>query len=211
MDTRDHADRTIAIYRRHAAAFDRQRGRQLSERGWLARFLARMPAGAAVLDAGCGMAEPIAAHLIAAGCDLTGVDTSPAMLALCRQRFPAQSWIEADMRRMDLGRRFDGILAWDSFFFLTPDQQRATLGVFAAHAAPGAALLFTSGPAAGEAWGRFEGEPLYHASLAPAEYRTLLGALGFAAIEHVAEDPDCDRHSVWLATHVAPAAEPAPS
>ncbi len=195
----DHGDRTIGIYRRHAAAFDRQRGRELGERGWLDRFLALLPAGASVLDLGCGMAEPIAAYLVGAGCRVTGVDTSPAMLALCRDRFPAQRWVQADMRGLALGERFNGILAWDSFFFLPADEQRAMFPVFAAHACAGAALLFTSGPAAGEAYGTFEGETLYHASLDPGEYRSLLAQNGFRVVRHVAEDATCDRHTVWLA------------
>lgn len=195
----DHAARTIDIYRRHATAFDRQRLRVLSERTWLDGFLALLPAGGTVLDLGCGMAEPIAAHLVAAGCALTGVDTSPAMLALARIRFPGHRWIEADMRGLSLDERFDGILAWGSFFFLTPDQQRTMFPVFAAHAKLSTALLFTSGPAAGEAWGAFEGEPLYHASLDPDEYRSLLADNGFRVLRHVAQDPDCDRHTVWLA------------
>lgn len=112
------AEATIGIYRRHTAAFDRQRLRVLSERGWLDRLLALLPDGASVLDLGCGMGEPIARYLIEHGCRVTGVDTSPAMLELCRTRFPAQRWIEADMRGLALEERFDGILAWDSFFFL---------------------------------------------------------------------------------------------
>ena len=38
---------------------------------------------------------------------------------------------------------------------------------FAAHAQPGAPLMFTSGSEAGEAIGEWQGEPLYHASLEP--------------------------------------------
>lgn len=71
--------------------------------------------------------------------------------------------------------------------------------LFREHAADGAALLFTSGPGHGEAIGSFEGEPLYHASLDPSEYRALLAANGFAVIAHVAEDPDCGGHTIWLA------------
>ena len=37
--------------------------------------------------------------------------------------------------------------------------------IFRDHAAAGCALMFTSGPSAGEAIGSYQGEPLYHASL----------------------------------------------
>ena len=145
----DPAEQIIGIYTRHAAAFDRQRLRDLAERAWLDRFLALVPDGAAVLDLGCGMGEPIARHLIDAGRRITGVDSSPGLLDLCRQRFPAHSWIHADMRGLSLGRRFHGVLAWDSFFHLRAADQRAMFPIFAAHAAPGGALMFTSGPTAG--------------------------------------------------------------
>lgn len=52
--------------------------------------------------------------------------------------------------------------------------------VFRAHAASGAALMFTSGPDGGVAVGTFEGEPLYHASLDATEYRALLAHSGMA-------------------------------
>jgi hypothetical protein len=71
--------------------------------------------------------------------------------------------------------------------------------VFRDHALPGAPLLFTSGPAPGEAIGTLQGEPLYHASLGPGEYRLLLGRHGFDVVAHTAEDPDCGGHTVWLA------------
>lgn len=169
------------------------------ERDWLARFLAHVPAGGTVLDLGCGMGEPIARHLIAQGHPVVGVDTSPTLIALCRDRFPDHDWRVADMRGLALGRRVQGILAWDSVFHLSHADQRAMIPTLAAHAAPGAPLLLTSGPAHGEAIGEFEGEPLFHASLAPEEYRALLGAQGFAVLEHRAEDPDCGGHTVWLA------------
>ena len=63
----------------------------------------------------------------------------------------------------------------------------------------GGALMFTSGPAFGEAIGELEGEPLYHASLEIDEYRALLAQNGFEVVCHTIEDPDCGGHSVWLA------------
>jgi hypothetical protein len=105
------------------------------------------------------------------------------------------------MRGLDLDRRFDGILAWDSFFHLGMDEQRALFPRFAMHSLPGAPLMFTSGPAEGEAIGSYRGEPLYHASLGPAEYEQLLAGNGYVVQAHVAEDPSCGQHTVWLATY----------
>ena len=193
------SERIIALYERHASAFDKDRYRGLFEKGWLDRFRALIPSGGSVLDLGCGMGEPLARYLIEAGYALTGADSSVSMIALCKERFPAQTWQVADMRRLTLGRTFDGVIAWDSFFHLTPDDQRRMFPIFRANAAPSAALMFTSGPAHGEAVGEYQGEPLYHASLDPAEYRALLSQSGFAVEAHIAEDADCGGHTVWLA------------
>ena len=195
----DHADRIIGLYDRHAHAFDNERWRNLFERPWLDRFAALVPHGGSILDIGCGCGEPIARHFIETGYRLTGIDSSSAMIDLCVSRFPQQSWAVADMRTLDLGRRFDGLLAWDSFFHLRMQDQRAMCAVFRAHAAPSVALMFTSGPRDGEAIGTFQGEPLYHASLAPDEYRALLDRHGFEVVAHAAEDPECGGHTIWLA------------
>jgi SAM-dependent methyltransferase len=195
----DSADAIVGLYERHAQRWDKVRGRSLFERKWLDAFAAQIPRGGTVLDLGCGAGEPIAAYLIEQGFSVVGVDSAPTLVALCRERFPAHEWQVADMRVLALGRTFDGIVAWDSFFHLPFDDQRAMFPRFRAHAAKGAALLFTSGPSHGEAIGDFQGEPLYHASLAEEEYRELLRANGFRVLQHVAEDPECGGHTVWLA------------
>lgn len=110
------ADAIASLYERHATAYDQQRGRKLTEARWLDRFRSLPPANPSVLDIGCGMGEPIARHLIERGCAVTGIDSSEPLIALCRERFPRQVWQVADMRALALGRRFDGLIAWDSFF-----------------------------------------------------------------------------------------------
>lgn len=193
------ADAIIGHYERHGLTWDAARGKSLFERPWLDRFRHGLPAGAAILDIGCGSAEPIARYLIAAGHEVTGIDASAPLIGLCRARFPGGDWHVADMRRLSLGRCFGGLIAWDSFFHLNPDDQRGMFAIFAAHAAPGAGLMFTSGPAYGEAIGSFSGERLYHASLDPSEYRALLDRHGFAVEAHLAEDPECGGRTIWLA------------
>lgn len=192
----------LPIYETHAEAFSRHRSGVLFERRWLDRMLAHAPArtsGRRVLDLGCGAGRPIAAYLSDRRARVTGVDGAAAMVTLFRQALPKAEAVHADMRGLDLGQEFDAILAWDSLFHLSPSDQRAMFPVFAAHAGPGSALLFTSGPEEDEVIGDVEGSPVYHASLAPEEYRALLGDAGYEVLAFVPEDPDCDRHSVWLA------------
>ena len=188
------------FYEENAAAFDRDRGRQLMERAYLDEVLARLdPARRKILDIGCGAGEPIAQYLIERGCRVTGVDAAPAMIDLCKARFPEMAWIMADMRSLILPERFGAIIAWDSFFHLRAQDQREMFPIFRDHIAPRGLLLFTSGPAHGEAIGEMYGQRLYHASLDAEEYRELIAANGFGVLRHTVEDPQCGGHTVWLA------------
>ncbi len=126
------------------------------------------------------------------------VDSSIAMVRMFQARLPGQRAAVSDMRMLYLPETFHG-LAWDSFFHLKPSDQRKMFSVFRLHAAPGASLMFTSGPSHGEVVGRLEGEPLHHASLDAAEYRRLLEGQGFAVVDHQANDQSCFGRTVWLA------------
>lgn len=173
----------------------------LSERAWIERFADILQQGATVLDVGCGSGIPIAHYLAGKGHAITGVDGSPEMIALFRTYLPNETAEVADMRLLKLDRRFGGLIAWDSFFHLTPHDQRMMFSIFRDHAEIDAPLLFTSGPAFGEAIGTLEGEPLYHASLDPDEYRLLLDRNGFDVVSHVARDASCGGRTLWLARH----------
>jgi hypothetical protein len=133
------------------------------------------------------------------GFRVTGIDSSPTLISLCRQRLPDHEWLVADMRSLQLPRQFDGVLAWDSFFHLTPDDQRWMFNVFAWHSGPSAVLMFNSGPAHGEGVGEYRGDPLYHASLSPDEYTSLLSSIGFEVVVHAVEDWQTGGgRTVWL-------------
>src|SRR5262245_18976525 len=153
---RNLSDAIVGHYEKHATAWDRDRQNAVSSDGiwndkvWHDRFIAKLPRDASVQDLGCGPGRPVAQHLAEQGLRVTGVDASPAMVSMCRERLPDHEWIAADMRELELGRRFDGILAGDSFFHLDPDNHRRMFKVFARHAAAGTVLMFNAGPQHGE-------------------------------------------------------------
>ncbi|MFU9046674.1 class I SAM-dependent DNA methyltransferase [Acinetobacter tibetensis] len=196
------SENIIELYQKYAREWVALRGEWLFEKVWLDRMLAMLPDQANVLDLGCGSGKPIATYLIEQGCAITGVDSSELMLQMARANFPEQTWLQADMRQLNLEQKFDAILAWDSFFHLTEDDQRQMFAQFARHAKLGTVLMFTSGPAQGEAIGELFGQALYHASLAPEEYHHLLVQYGFQVLKMVAEDPECTGHTIWLARKV---------
>ena len=188
------------IYERHARAWEESRGPNLEiERKWLDRFTGMLPRGGAVLDIGCGTGDPIGRHLLSSDFDLTGIDSSATLIEMAKSRFPIAEWHVGDMRELALGRAFHGLIAWHSIFHLTADDQRGLFPRLARHARSGTVLLFTSGWEAGVSIGVFEGDPLYHASLDPYEYRQLLTANGFEVVAYHERDPDAGEATVWLA------------
>ncbi|MBW8880779.1 MAG: methyltransferase domain-containing protein [Asticcacaulis sp.] len=193
------ADAIIDLYERHADAWAQGRAGVVFEAPWLDRFAAHLPVAGSVLDIGCGSGDPISRYFLNSGFNVEGIDSSPSLIAICRDKFPAQDWTVADMRNLKLGKTFDGLIAWHSFFHLSPEDQRQMFPVFQNHSHSASILMFTSGPDAGEVIGQWRGEPLYHGSLSPAEYRHLLDAHGFDLIDHVTSDPNCGHATIWLA------------
>ena len=101
--------------------------------------------GGPVLELGCGTGRIVLA-LAQAGLSVTGVDVSAGMLALARrksERLAAAAsrcltFVEGDMARLELGRRFGmAFIAFRSFqHLLTVDEQRATLTGVRRHLRP---------------------------------------------------------------------------
>ena len=195
-------DDIIPTYARIAPQWARLRNRSLMEKRWLDRMLDYTPLHGKrrrILDLGCGSGRPIASYLMERGAHVTGVDAAVPMVDLFAANLPDATVHHDDMRGLALGVPFDAILAWDSFFHLSADDQRAMFATFAAHAAPRAALMFTSGDAAGEAIGKIGTEAVYHASLSPAQYEDCLAKHGFEVIKYTPNDPSCGDHTIWLA------------
>lgn len=187
----------VDLYDRRSADWVGDRGPNLNgdDEAWLDRFTAHLRPGDAVLDVGCGSGRPMAAALLERGFRVTGIDSSGNMVAHAAAELPEGRFLQADMRTLDLGETFAGVLAWHSLFHLSPADQRIALPRLLAHAAPRATVMFSSGLHEGFVVGSWRGDPLYHGSLGPEEYQTLLTSQGFVVESGVWTDDG----SVWLA------------
>lgn len=193
------ADRIVGLYQDKAADWIRDRGVVLrrnegdwNEAAWLDRFTQGWPRGARVLDVGCGSGWPMGAALLERGFEVVGLDASPGLIAHALETLPGGDWRIGDMRDALPDDAFHGVLAWHSLFHLTPEAQTAVLPALAARVTPGGRLMFTAGPAHGEAIGEWRGEALYHGSLAPEAYRAALTQAGLAV-------ENGGGNGVWLA------------
>jgi SAM-dependent methyltransferase len=178
--------------------FDSQRAQELRmEKKHLDSFLSKIPKSEKILDLGCGTGRPIAVYLLSQGYDVKGIDASEKMISLAKKYVPSINPELQDMRNLNLNEKFGGIIMWHSSFHLPADDQRKLLAELPKFLKPNGKLLFTSGPAHGEAWGENAGENLYHASLSQDEYRKILTEGGFKVLSLDVEDKSAGGATVW--------------
>lgn len=151
---------------------------------------ASLPAGASVLDVGCGTGLPLTRVLLEHGCHVMGVDSSRELLARFQANFPHVPVICAPIQSCELqSRTFDAAIAWGVLFHLRHEEQEQAIANIARTLKPGAVFLFTSG----DAHGSIDGEPMngvpfrYH-SYSVDGYRDLLRVYGLA-LEATHTDP----------------------
>ncbi len=112
-----------------------------------ARFCAALvPAGARVLDAGCGTGR-VAIRLAELGYDCVGIDLDPSMLAVARKEAPGLPWIRADLAGFDpaevnLAADFDLVVAAGNIFpLLAAGTEPAAVTRLATTLRPGGLLV----------------------------------------------------------------------
>lgn len=112
---------------------------ELCERAFQ-RHLARLPAS--LLDVGCGTGEDLG-HFAHQGVQAVGVDLQPGMLQRAAVKYPDIEFVEADMRTLRLGRRFEAVISFGyALSNLHSDHDiAAALHSIARHANPGTLLI----------------------------------------------------------------------
>lgn len=172
---------------------------------WYARFAARLPSGARVLDLGCGNGLPVARELACAGHHVTGVDLSEAQIERARVLVPEATFVCADMTAVEFeAGAFDGVAAFYSLINLPLADQPMLLERIARWLIPGGWLIATVGqePWTGiEAdWRGVRGARMYYSHAGVEQYRAWFAA---ASLERVEEGREPRRGNPGYAMFLA--------
>jgi len=112
---------------------------------YLALADALIPAGADVLDLGCGAGIPMTATL-AVGRSVTGVDISAAQVALARANVPSATFVQADLTTLDFPPgSFDAVVAFYSLTHVPRAEHAALFRRIRSWLRPGGAFVASLG------------------------------------------------------------------
>jgi putative AdoMet-dependent methyltransferase len=112
--------------------------------GTIYRAVRALPAARRVLDVGCGTAV-LSARLYRDGYEITGVDFSPRMIELAREKMPGARLVQHDLTlglpEALLCERFDAIVSTYALHHLTDAQKAGLLRALLGLLRPGGKLL----------------------------------------------------------------------
>jgi ubiquinone/menaquinone biosynthesis C-methylase UbiE len=175
----------------------------VTRRRWLQKAIERIPAGADVLDLGCGAGVPMT-RALAAGRHVTGVDISARQIELARANVPEATFIRADMTALDLRPdSFDAVVAFYSLTHVPRADIPALLGSMHRWLRPGGILVGSMGAqdSPDEVEADWLGAPMFFSHYGAKRNRALVRDAGFELEEAVVEEEPEDRHAalfLWV-------------
>jgi len=156
------------------------------------------------LDVGCGSSGRFIEVLLRHGFTPEGLEISPEMISLARQRHPQVTFYTADICTWQFSRHYDLISTWDSTFHLPLEQQKPVLQKMCDGLTPRGVLLFTCGGTAGpeEIAGGFGGEQFDYSTHGVNTFLRLLSELG-CTCKHLEYDQYPENHMYIIAQKAA--------
>jgi SAM-dependent methyltransferase len=141
-----------------------------------------LPAGASILELGCGSGLPISRTLDELGFALAGIDASPTLMAAFRHHIPNAAWAcEPAEDSSFFDSTFDAILAIGLLFLLPADAQREVIRRVGEHLGIDGRFLFTAPHQVCEWTDVLTG--LQSRSLGTRGYETALRTAGMSIVE----------------------------
>jgi cyclopropane fatty-acyl-phospholipid synthase-like methyltransferase len=171
--------------------------------GWLDDLMDWLPAGARVLELGCGAGIPCTQRLVERF-SVTGVDISQEQLRLARRFVPRGMFVRANMA--DAAFRtasFDAVTAFYSVIHVPRQQHAQLFGDIRRWLRPGGFLLasLTAGDTPDLVEDGFVGVPMFFSGFEPAVNRTLSTEVGLTVIREdvvTMHEPEGDASFHWV-------------
>jgi cyclopropane fatty-acyl-phospholipid synthase-like methyltransferase len=146
----------------------------------LEELVAGLPAGASVLDLGCGAGQPVASELAERGFAVTGVDGSAGQIDRAKCSVPKARFIHADMTAVELpAASFHAVSAFYAITHVPCDEHAALLKRIAGWLRPGGRFLASFGTKKGDWSGDWLGTPMFFSHHDPEVTRRLVLDAGF--------------------------------
>lgn len=170
---------------------------------YTALVLSALPAGAAVLELGCGTGIPTTKRL-AERFRLTGVDLSPRHIQLARRNVPQATFIQGDMTTVEISpASFDGVVAFYSMTHVPRNEHAKLLRSIMGWLRPGGLLVAAMGAADTEDMVEDDwlGAPMYFSHYDSETNRRLVAEAGFqivSAQEETAEEDGKPCTFLWV-------------
>lgn len=154
------------------------------EQVYLDTFLNGLLKPSHILDLGCGSGRPMAAHILAQGHRITGVDQAIKLLDVAREHFPHSTWIESSMEKFlqdeSSSTRVAGIVCWDTLFHIERSTHEGLLQKIAEMLDDGGRLMLTCGGSEHPAFtDTMHGANFFYDSHTPEKTLEMLNRLGF--------------------------------
>jgi SAM-dependent methyltransferase len=148
---------------------------------WERELVARLPAGARVLELGCGAGAPETRRL-AARFRLTGVDISPRQVERARAAIPDAEFLEADFTELELPEAsFDAVVSFYVFNHVPRELLAPLVERIHGWLRPGGWFMNAFGASDNPGWaGEWLGAETYFAGFDPEVNSQLVREAGFA-------------------------------
>jgi cyclopropane fatty-acyl-phospholipid synthase-like methyltransferase len=175
-------------------------GRSSVRAAKLAELIEKLPAGATVLDLGCGAGEPVARDLVARGFRVTGVDASLGQIERARRNVAEATFIHADMTSVQFpAETFDAVSAFYSITHVPRDEHAALIQRIATWLRPSGLFVASFGSSEGDWLGEWLGTPMFFSHHDPEEAKRLINQAGFRPelVELVEQDNE-EAKFLWI-------------
>lgn len=153
--------------------------------GWVAELAGLMPAGARVLDLGCGAGIPATRELTHYGFQVIGVDFSGVQLGRARRLVPSASLVQADMTALHLRpASLDAVVSFYALIHVPLTDQQALFPRIRGWLHPGGYFLAIVGARRWTGTERYLGADMFWDHADTGTYLRWLDAAGLAPIWH---------------------------